>query len=289
MIWLITLFGTLTDAFPPIMSEQIQVIILAIVQGIAEFLPISSSGHLNVIQALLSKIPETAELNVVLHFGTLLAILVYYRKRIIALLQSDRRVIPLLIIGTIPAAVVGITIKEVNPDLLVQPLIAGLMFPVTGLMLYVLTRLGDGKDDYAKMDFKTAILIGVAQSLALLPGISRSGSTIVAGSMLGLRREEAMTYSFLLAIPAIFGASVLELKDIMDAGWVTATSGQLLLVGTVIAFAVGLVSLRLLDGLLRSGKLQLFVWYLVPLGIAVVLWQMLAPGSSFTPSAELLN
>lgn len=265
------------------MTETIQVIILAIVQGIAEFLPISSSGHLNVFQALLSKIPETTELNIVLHFGTLLAIVVYYWRRIIDLLKSDRRVIPLLIIGTIPAAIVGVTLKKKFPDLLVQPMLAGLMFPITGLMLYAMSRLKEGQDEYAKMDYKTAILIGLAQAFALLPGISRSGSTIVAGNFLGLKRDQAMTYSFLLAIPAILGATVLELNDIMDANWKTETAPMLLVIGTVIAFVVGLISLRLLDGLLRSGKLHWFAWYLIPLGIAVVLWQILAPGFSFAP------
>lgn len=258
-----------------IQSEWIQVAFLAIVQGIAEFLPISSSGHLNVLQAWLSeKAPESAELNVVLHFGTLLAILVFYWRRILALLASDRRVIPMLIVGTIPAAVIGIIVKKKFEHLLVDPMLAGFMFPLTGLLLIALHRMPEGKDEYSTMSMLNAVLIGCAQAFALLPGISRSGSTIVAGCLLGLKRDESMTFSFLLAIPAILGASVLELKDIYDAGGQTATPVWILTMGAIVAFAVGLVALRWLDGLLKQGKLHWFAWYLIPLGALVVIWRV---------------
>jgi undecaprenyl-diphosphatase len=257
------------------LPESVQVSILAVIQGIAEFLPISSSGHLNVFQTLLSaKAPESAELNIVLHFGTLLAILLFYWRRILALLTSDRRVIPMLIIGTVPAAVIGIIVKKKFPHILNDPLLAGCMFPITGLMLIVLHRLNKGKEEYVKMPLWKSFAIGCAQAFALLPGISRSGSTIVAGSMLGLKQDESMTFSFLLAIPAILGASVLELKDIYDADWATSTPPWILLLGTVIAFVVGLGALRWLDGLLKQGKLHWFAWYLIPLGILVVIWRL---------------
>jgi len=257
------------------MPEWLQVAFLAVVQGIAEFLPISSSGHLNVLQSLLSaKPPESPELTIVLHFGTLLSILVFYYRRIIALLTSDRRVIPMLIVGTIPAAVIGIFVKKQFPELLSNPLLAGCMFPITGIMLIVLQRLKDGQDEYAKMNMWKPLLIGCAQAFALLPGISRSGSTIVAGSLLGLKQDESMTFSFLLAIPAILGASVLELKDIVEAGGKTNTAPWILIMGTVIAFVVGLIALRWLDGLLKNGKLHWFAWYLIPLGLLVICWQM---------------
>lgn len=256
------------------MAEWLQVAILAVVQGIAEFLPVSSSGHLNVFQTLLSaKAPDTAELNIVLHFGTLLAIVCFYWKRILALLTSDRRVIPMLIVGTIPAAVIGIIVKTKFEAWLTSPLLAGLMFPITGLMLIALHRMKNGDDEYAKLKMTTVILIGFAQAFALLPGISRSGSTIVAGSFLGLKRDESMTFSFLLAIPAILGATVLELKDILEVG--SSTAPWLLGMGTVIAFAVGIGAIKCLDGLLKKGKLHWFAWYLIPLGVAVVAWQLI--------------
>lgn len=255
--------------------QFIQVIILAIVQGIAEFLPISSSGHLNVFQSAMGKLSESAELNIVLHFGTLLAIIGFYWKRILALLSSDRRVIPMLIIGTVPAAIIGIYLKKMHEPLLANTLLSGLMFPITGIMLIVLSKLKSGDKEYVQMDYKTVVLIGLAQSFALLPGISRSGSTIVMGSLLGLSRQSAATFSFLLAIPAILGATVLELKDIVDAGG-TETPMLPLLVGLAIAFAVGWVSLSYLVKWLEAGKLHWFAYYLIPLGIIVVLWQTMA-------------
>lgn len=256
-------------------SQLVQIVILAFVQGVAEFLPISSSGHLNVFQSLMGKLSESAELNIVLHFGTLLAIIGFYFKRILALLTSDRRVIPMLIVGTIPAAIIGIYLKKMHEPLLANTLLSGLMFPITGLMLLVLSKLKTGDKDYETMNYSTVILIGLAQSFALLPGISRSGSTIVMASMLGLKRQSAATFSFLLAIPAILGATVLELKDIVDAGK-TETPLIPLLVGLVIAFVVGWVSLSFLVKWLEAGKLHWFAYYLIPFGVIVVIWQLMA-------------
>ena len=255
--------------------QFVQVVILAIVQGIAEFLPISSSGHLNVFQTMMGKLSESAELNIVLHFGTLLAIIGFYWKRILALLTSDRRVIPMLILGTVPAAIIGIYLKKMHEPLLANTLLSGMMFPITGVMLIVLSRLKKGDKEYAKMDYKMVILIGLAQAFALLPGISRSGSTIVMGSLLGLSRQSAATFSFLLAIPAILGATVLELKDIIEVGK-TETPLTPLLVGLVIAFAVGWVSLTVLVKWLEAGKLHWFAYYLIPFGLVVVIWQLMA-------------
>lgn len=252
--------------------QLVQIIILAIVQGIAEFLPVSSSGHLNVFQSLMGKLSESAELNIVLHFGTLLAIICFYFKRILALLTSDRRVIPMLVVGTVPAAVVGIYLKKMHEPLLADTLLSGFMFPVTGLMLLALSKMKTGDKDYETMSYRTVILIGLAQSFALLPGISRSGSTIVMASFLGLKRQSAATFSFLLAIPAILGATVLELKDIVDAG-ATETPLVPLLVGLVIAFAVGWVSLSYLVKWLEAGKLHWFAYYLIPVGVVVGVWQ----------------
>ena len=260
-----------------LIPDWLQVVILAVVQGIAEFLPVSSSGHLNVFQAAMGKVPETAELTIVLHFGTLLAILAFYWREILALLSSDRRVIPMLIVGTIPAAVIGVIVKSQFEEYLASPLVAGFMFPITGLMLIVLSRAPAGDQNYVGLTWKQVILIGLAQSFALLPGISRSGSTITAGALLGLKRQSAATFSFLLAIPAILGASVLEAKDIFETGK-TETSATLLVIGTLIAFGVGYVSLKWLVNWLEKGRLHTFAYYLIPLGVVVVIWQ-LAVGS----------
>ena len=256
-----------------IIAEWLQVVILAIVQGIAEFLPISSSGHLNVFQAAMGKVPETAELSIVLHFGTLLAILAFYWREILRLLSSDRRVIPMLIVGTIPVAVIGVIVKSEFEEYLASPLVAGFMFPITGLMLIILSRSSKGEKEYVNLTWKQVILIGLAQSLAVSPGISRSGSTITAGALLGLKRQSAATFSFLLAIPAILGAVVLEAKDVFESGK-TETDAGLLALGTLIAFGVGYVSLKWLVDWLEKGRLHTFAYYLIPLGVIVVIWRL---------------
>ena len=255
------------------MNELAKIAILAIVQGIAEFLPISSSGHLVVLNELFGTGKGSLELNIILHLGTLLAILVFYRRRILDLLTVDRRVIPLLLAGTIPAAVVGVILKKNFESILEQALVAGIMLPITGAMLLWLRRMDEGEQEYQEISYFNAILIGFAQAFAILPGISRSGSTIVAGVALGLKRQSAATFSFLLAIPVIAGATVLELKDMLD-GEGSATAPWLLIIGAAIAFAVGLVSLNWLVKWLEDGRLHYFAYWVIPLGLAVIVWQI---------------
>lgn len=255
------------------LPEIVQILILAVVQGIGEFLPISSSGHLVVAAAAFGRQQSGAELSIVLHFGTLLAILVFYRERILALLRHDRRVIPLLIVGTIPAAGIGLWVKRYHENLLENALLAGFMFPVTAFLLMSLPRLGGGKKGYQEIGWWSALFIGMAQAIALLPGISRSGITIVAGCLLGLKRQAAATFSFLLAIPAIGGASVLEAKDILENG--ATTPIPLLVLGAATAFGVGWFSLKLLVRWVEAGKLHYFAFWLLPFGFVVIVWQIM--------------
>lgn len=256
-----------------------EIVTLAIVQGIGEFLPISSSGHVVVLAALFDQIgqpiPDKLTINVVLHLGTLLAIVVFYRRRILALLGPDRRLIGLVLVGSIPAAIVGLGLKLRLEDALENPLLAGLMFPVTGVMLIWARRMGAGGRICRELSLRQAILIGCFQALAILPGISRSGSTIVAGLAAGLDRNEAATFSFLLAIPAIAGAGVIECLHLFRRS-AEGTSPDALFVGAGLSFAVGLISLWWLIRWLEQGKLHYFAWWLFLLGPTVVVWQILA-------------
>ena len=255
------------------LSEATQIIILAVIQGIAEFLPISSDGHLISAESFMGGIKDKTEINLVLHFGTLLSIVVFYWRRLWQLLSEDRRVIPLLIVGTIPAAVVGLTIKKMFPLFIEDPLLNGFMLPITGFLLLMLPKMKPGEMEYRDITMKTAFLIGIAQSLALLPGISRSGTTIVAGCFLGLRRQSAATFSFLLAVPAISGACVLEAKDIYDQGGLQC-SMQWATIGAIISFSVGLLALSLLVKMLNRGSLHWFAYWVIPFGLANVVWQL---------------
>lgn len=251
----------------------ITLVFLAVLQGIAEFLPISSSGHLALGAHWLGMEGDQVELSIVLHAGTLLAIVCFYWRRVWALLLEDRRVIPKLIVGTIPAAVLGVFLKKVAPviwgfDLLEgynAALTSGFMLPLTGLMLLGITAIKPGKANYQDVGYGRVFLIGIFQAFALLPGISRSGSTIVAALLCGMKRESAATFSFLLAIPAILGASVLEAKDIYDQG--ASMDWQFLAAGAVISFLVGYASLQLLVRLVNRGQLHWFALWTIPFGL----------------------
>ncbi len=259
-----------------------QVVLLAIVQGVAEFLPISSSGHVVVLAALMGYGDTNGlkidDLNIALHVGTLFSILVFYWQRIWRLLGEDRRAVGLLVLGTIPAVVIGLPLKAFGSDaLLNNPLTAGLLFPVTGLVLLWAARHArdnEQTEQYHQLTVGQTLLIGLSQAAAILPGLSRSGTTISAGMRLGLAPRAAATFSFLLAIPVIAGAGVLETWSM--AGHATGnTPLTLLLLGLAISFAVGLVSLSWLIRWLERGRLHLFAWWCIPLGFAVVVWQLL--------------
>lgn len=257
----------------------IEILALAVVQGIAEFLPVSSSGHLVVGEALFDQFGYTKlGLVIVLHVGTLAAILVFYWRRIWRLLGADRRVLSLLVVGSLPAAAVGLAIKatpwgKTLESGLESPLLAGLMFPVTGLMLLWAARHEAGQTTCRDLGYGKALLIGGLQAVAILPGISRSGSTIAAGLGCGLRRDEAAAFSFLLAIPAIGGGGLLEMLHLLEQGAGSTPVGGLIL-GASVSFLVGLAALWWLIRWLNQGRLHRFAWYLIPLGVTVVVWQL---------------
>lgn len=258
---------------PYSVPEPIQIILLAVIQGIAEFLPISSDGHLIAAESLMGGLQDKTELNLILHFGTLLAIIVFYWPYLWRLVLADRRVIPLLIVGTVPVALVGLWIKKSFPELIENPLLNGFMLAVMGLLLLAMERIPGGTANYHQLGWGRAFLIGLAQAAALLPGISRSGTTILTGSLLGLQRQSAATFSFLLAVPAICGACLLEAKDIYDQGGLHVSVGWASL-GAVISFLVGLLALKLLVRMLNQGKLHWFAYWLIPFGLANVVWQL---------------
>ncbi len=256
----------------------LSIIVLAVVQGITEFLPISSSGHLVILEELFdgrhSSVKQTQlALNIFLHLGTLLAVVAFYWRPLLRLLTADRRVIGLLFVGTLPAAIIGILIKWYFPSLATNALLSGLMLPLTGLMLLGSVRILPGEMTYRDMGWRRALGVGMAQAIAVLPGISRSGSTIVAGLCLGLRRDEAATFSFLLSVPVIGGATLLESWDLVRHGSLSI-SGQQLVLGVGISFVVGIAALAWLLKWLRDGRLHLFAWWCFAVGAGVIAWQL---------------
>jgi len=265
------------------MIELVQIFIIAIVQGVTEFLPISSSGHSAVIEHLYERLghPLTEDstdfikLNVLLHVGSLIAILIVYRQRIIGMFGKDWRLIPMLIIATIPVVVVGYPIYKFAPwsqDYL--PLITA-SFVATGFMLLLTLRFSDGEKTCSTMTWKDALIIGFAQAVAIVPGISRSGITIVTALLCKLKREDAAAFSFLLAIPVIAGTGLLAgvemIRHVPDPD-ASGISNWLLLLGASISCVAGIIAILFLLDWLKKGRLWYFaIWAFAMALVAFVL------------------
>ena len=259
------------------------VILMAVVQGITEFLPISSDGHLAITNALLETFggqpaPDLLEVTLVLHLGTLASVLMFYRQELVQLLFQDRRAILPIIVATIPAVIVGLGIEKGLPDsmskpLLESPLLAGFGFLISAGALWWSSRITQGALHYTQLPLGKAALIGVLQSIAILPGVSRSGMTISGGLGAGLKPSAATTFSFLMAVPVIAGAGLLKMLDLYKQGTTTTPIANLV-VGFVVSMIVGLAALAVLIRFVQGGRLMLFVYYLVPLGVAVLIWQL---------------
>jgi len=253
-----------------------QVMVLAVVQGVTEFLPVSSDGHLALVEPLIwtssAPRPEGMDLTIVLHLGTLGSILVFYRRRILELLTADRRVAALIVLGTIPAVALVLVCKMLDDRfeaILKSVLLAGFMLPVTGAALIWVSYRAGGERDYRELTWWDSLLIGIAQAMAILPGLSRSGTTISAGLTRGLKRSAAATYSFLLAIPALAGAGAYEGLKMLRGAALSATPGHLA-IGAVVSFVVGLGALAALSRVVERGRLHYFGWYCIGLGLVVI-------------------
>lgn len=259
--------------------EILHAIILGIVQGIGEFLPISSSGHLVIVGELLDQSDGTDHndasnllMNVVLHTGTLFSILIVYRKELFQL-RLQPRVCLLIILASIPAGLLGILAKDFFAEVFATPLIAGVALFVTAGLLVAGHKLERNELNYDQLTPGKVLVIGLFQAGALVPGISRSGSTIAGGLALGLKREAAAAFSFLMAVPVIGGAALLEMKDVIS-GEITVDNPIALLAGGVTAFVVGLLTLKWLVSLINKGRLYLFAYYCVWAGTATIVWQL---------------
>ena len=255
----------------------LQAIALGALQGVTEFLPVSSSGHLLVMKELFGVSDVPVLFDVLLHVATLVAVVIVLRQRVWALLvafghllsgrtqESDRpytRLIPMIIVTTVVTGVVGVgldTLLEVRTTIVTSAL-----FLVTALLLLT-TMTARGSRNLSAVTWRDAFMLGAAQGVGALPGISRSGITITAALHGGLDRKTAGEYSFLISIPAILGALVLELRNLGSLG--SQISPIALVVGCATAAVVGYLSMKALLKVVQAGRLYLFALYLVPLGV----------------------
>ncbi|NLI69423.1 MAG: undecaprenyl-diphosphate phosphatase [Firmicutes bacterium] len=254
-------------------------ILLGIIQGLTEFLPVSSSGHLVIFQKFLGIESPGMTMEIFLHFGTLLSIFWVFRKDFIALFsfyrdRTQKRFLMLLIIGVIPTGLIGLVFKSWVEQAFQSTLVVGLSLLVTGGILFLIRRIPPGKNDVSRMRIGDALWIGTLQGVAVIPGISRSGSTIAGALWRGLDRETAVRYSFILAAPVILGATILEAKDLIVCG-IEKTLLSNYLVGGLFAFGFGVIAIKLFINLLQNRKFHYFSYYCWIVGGITVLLSLL--------------
>ena len=267
--------------------DIVQGIIIGIVQGLTEFLPVSSSAHLVFIQNILG-VESSLAFDVFLHLGTLIAVLWFFRWDIIKMLKSwwlsigdimqgrfrqgfredpYKRLAWYVILATIPVAIVGVLFDDAIDSLFAGALYVPAFFLfVTGTILYLSQRMASGKINLHNISSKEALWMGLGQACAILPGLSRSGTTIAAGLTIGLEKEFAAKFSFILSIPAIFGAFIFKLKDIgsaMDVNFLP------IFVGLIAAIIAGYLAIKWMLDLIQNKSLDIFAYYCWVVGIVV--------------------
>ena len=272
------------------MDTIIQALVMGIVQGLTEFLPVSSSGHLIVVPYLFGwtdPFITSLEFSVMLHMGTLLALLVYFWPDWVRLVPAglatirdrsfrddeDRRLAWLLVAATIPAAIVGFLLNDVIESSFRSVGLVAVTLVLGGLILLVADRFGAKSRSVDDVTFPIAVGIGIAQALALIPGISRSGISISAARMVGMDRESAARFAFLMATPITAGAGLFEVRKLLAGEGGVAVEAAPLLVGLVAAAISGLAAIRFMLTFLRRQSLDVFVWYRFALAaVVLVFW-----------------
>jgi undecaprenyl-diphosphatase len=268
----------------------VQAIVMGVVQGLTEFLPVSSSGHLIVVPFLLGwddAFITSLPFSVILHFGTLLALFVYFREDWLRLVpaavgaardrslgdDADRRLAALLIIATIPAALAGFVFERVIETSFRQVGLVALMLVLGGVLLFVADRFGATSRRVRDISFPIAGVIGIAQALALVPGISRSGISIAAGRMVGLDRESAARFAFLMATPITLGAGLYEVARLVRQGGVGPEALPPLIVGMIASAVSGMAAIHFMLGFLRRQSLDVFILYrFIIAAVVLIVW-----------------
>lgn len=261
----------------------LEAIILGIVQGLTEFLPVSSSAHLVIVPDLFGWDLPSTSFDVVLHLGTMVAVIAYFWRDILEIAASffqrdeaalaHRRLGILIIIGTIPAAVIGALFEKKFEEMFSEPAEVAFFLLITGALLVASEAAARRQRHIEDLRVSDSALIGVAQAVAIAPGISRSGATISTGLFLGLTREAAARFSFLLSIPVIAGAALLKLRHGLDGG--NGETAATLIPGFLAAAISGFAAIRFLLGYVRRHNLRIFALYCWVVGGSVLIWKLI--------------
>lgn len=260
------------------MIELLKALVLGIIQGLTEFLPVSSSGHLEIAKWVMqddSLAAESMLMTVTLHAATALATIVVFRKDIVEILKDlfkfqwndGTKFAALIVVSMIPAAIVGVLFDDVLEALFDRQIVlVAIMLIVTGLLLFLADK---AKNTEKAVDWKDAVIIGLAQAVAILPGISRSGATISTSVMLGIDREKSARFSFLMVVPLILGKMA---KDVMDGEFSEAVSLPELGIGFIAAFATGILACVWMIKLVKKAELKWFAYYCFAVAAVVLVW-----------------
>lgn len=260
----------------------LQSIILGIVQGLTELLPISSSAHLFLIPWFFNwSIPDSFD--VALHFGTLLAIGIFFFKDWIKLIVGgfnqavkgkktpEGRMFWYIVLATLPGGIIGFILDHYMQDYLTKPIIIAIALIVMGIILYLVDKNCKSKTEYKDMTLKQTFLIGLSQCLAFIPGVSRSGITMTAGRIMGVKRESVAKYSFMLSGPIVLAATIFKLGDFIDYFAMADLSGIIaFIMGVLMSFIVGMLVIKFLLEYLRKGSFKVFAIYRIIIGLIVI-------------------
>lgn len=270
----------------------IKAIILGLVQGLAEFLPISSSGHLALLQHFFGVNGDSVLLfTVLLHVGTLVSVFICYWSDIVGLARElvftvvdivkgrgprissnpERKLLFLILVATIPTGIIGIVFKDAFESLYTNIIAIGCGLIFTGIILKVADKMGNGKKQEMRTNYRNAIFTGIMQGIAIAPGISRSGSTLFGSLFTGLERSFVVRFAFLISIPSILGSLVLELPDAVKAGTAGMAMGPII-VGMIVAAVSGFVAIKWMIRIVTSKRLSGFSYYVWALGAFVIIW-----------------
>ena len=272
--------------------DILQAIIIGLVQGLTEFLPVSSSAHLIFAQQALGVADVGLAFDVLLHVGTLVAVLVYFYDDILNMIKGFflslidlkegkfiseikkdpyKKLAWLTILATIPVGVVGVLFNDIVEEMFTGLTIPAFLLLITGCLLYTSQRMNSGRIDVKNMTLKEALIMGCGQAIAVLPGLSRSGTTIAAGLFAGLDKEFAAKFSFILSIPAILGAAVFQLKDLSGGNVEIGAC----IAGFVVAVISGYFAISVLLKIVREKSLDIFAYYCWIVGIVVLVGSLI--------------
>lgn len=250
-----------------------QAVLLGLIQGLTEFLPISSSGHLVLFQRFFGLSEGMLTFDVFVHLGTLIAVFVVFWKEIWELLKNPRqRMTALIIVAVIPTGIMGLGLKDFFENLFATGSTLGFEFIATGVILWWAESVRQRNKGIGEMSYFDAAFVGFMQGVAILPAISRSGLTIAGALFRGINRETAAKFSFLISIPPILGAALLDAKDVMEAG-ATGVGTAPLVVGTLVSAIAGYFAIKVMLQILQRGTLKVFSLYVWALGLLVFILQ----------------